>query len=265
MGVYYQRDDLELLNRAVQSILNQSLPDFEFLICDDGSSPQAVARLDQFARMDQRIKLIRPGGAYSLPVKLNACLKQAKGALIARMDDDDDSHPDRFERQAVYLRTYPEIAFVGCNVTLYRSGNADGIRRLPEFPEIKDFYMTQPFVHPTLMFRREALDTVGGYSEEKSCDHCEDYDLLLRLYAQGYRGANMQEILFDYTAPNAKGNRTMRHRWNECVTRYRRFRQLGVLAVAFPYVIKPIVVGILPSKLTDRLVGVTMMCDKKGK
>ena len=113
--------------------------------------------------------------------------------------------------------------------------------------------MVQPYIHPTLLFRREALAAVGGYSEEKHCILCEDYDLLLRLYAQGYSGANLQERLFDYTVPaTAKGSRRMCHRWNEAVTRYRRFRQLGVLPGALPYVVKPLAVGLLPEPILRR-------------
>ena len=94
---------------------------------------------------------------------------------------------------------------------------------------------------------------MGGYCEEPYCDLCEDYDLLLRLYARGYRGMNLQETLFDYTAPSAKGNRRMRHRWNEVETRVRRFAELGVLGKALPYAIKPIIVGLIPERLLGKL------------
>ena len=104
------------------------------------------------------------------------------------------------------------------------------------------------------MLRRECLEAVGNYSEEKSVLLCEDYDLLLRLYAKGYQGANLQEILFDYTVPpTAKGNRRMRHRWNESVTRWRRFGEMGLLPGALPYVVKPLVVGMLPEKLLRKV------------
>ena len=110
--------------------------------------------------------------------------------------------------------------------------------------------MTQPYIHPTLMFRKEALDAVGGYSENKRQVLCEDYDLLLRLYVKGYRGMNLQEDLLEYTLPStAKGNRKMCHRWNEAVTRWSRFRELGVLPRALPYVLKPLAVGLVPEFL----------------
>ena len=98
------------------------------------------------------------------------------------------------------------------------------------------------------------MEAVNGYSEDKSVILCEDYDLLLRLYAKGFYGANLQEVLFDYTIPaTVKGNRKMRHRWNEAVTRYRRFKELELFPIALPYVVKPIAVGFLPKFILKRL------------
>lgn len=254
MGVYYVRHDTLLLERSVCSMLNQSIQNLELLICDDGSSPDAVALMERLARQDERIRLIRTGDAYSLPRKLNVCLKAARGDWVARMDDDDYSHPERLEKQLAYLREHPGVGFVGCNVNLWRDGQLVGERDFPEQPTVRDFYFVQPFIHPTLLFRRKVLEAVHGYSEDEHCILCEDYDLLLRLYAAGYRGANLKERLFDYTVPaTAKGSRKMSHRWNEAVTRYRRFRELGMLPWAWPYVLKPIVVGLVPEPLLKKL------------
>lgn len=254
MGVYYRRDDVTLLKRSVSSLLNQTFPDFELLICDDGSAAEAVAYLDEVAANDRRVRLIRRGDLFSLPVKLNACLAEADGEWIARMDDDDFSHPERFARQTAYLNGHPDIAFVGCNVRLCQGDTVVGERILPEHPAVRDFYFVQPYIHPALMFRKEALLKVNGYSEEKSCILCEDYDLLLRLYAAGCQGANLQECLLDYTIPlTAKGSRKMKHRWNEAVTRWRRFKELGCLPGALPYVVKPLAVGMIPDRMLQKI------------
>lgn len=250
MGVYYRRDSTELLHRSIQSILSQTYHRFELLICDDGSTDAAKKEIDLFVQSDMRVRLIRRENLISLPEKLNACLKLAKGALVARMDDDDFSYPDRFEKQAAYLVQHSEIDFVGSNVRLLRNNEILGVRQLPVRPEIRDFLFVQPFVHPTIMFRRNILLEIGGYSEDKHCRKCEDYDLLLRLYEFGFRGANLQESLLDYSIPaTAKGSRTMRDRWNEAVTRHRRFQNLGLLPKAWPYVIKPLMVGLLPESV----------------
>lgn len=258
MGAYYRRPDTALLERSVQSILGQSAADFEFLICDDGSAENAKQFLEWMAQEDSRIRLLRVDSLFTLSKKLNVCLRQAKGKLIARMDDDDFSYPDRFAKQAAALEAHSDIAFVGSNVELYRGGKSVGTRMLPEKPCVKDFFFTQPYIHPALMFRRDALLSVDGYSESPHCLLCEDYDLLLRLYAKGYQGMNLQENLLAYTLPDtAKGTRKMRHRWNETVTRFYRYKELKVLPWAFPYVIKPLAVGLLPEPVLRKLKGMS--------
>lgn len=265
MGSLYGRKNLFLLQRSIDSILAQSFDCFEFLICDDGSTHGAKRLVEEYAKRDPRIRMIRPGNKFDLAAKLNACLKEAKGEYIARMDDDDFSHPERFQKQLQALSENIEIDFAGSNVRLvqvvHREGSDDhvtsrriGIRKLPEFPTVRDFLMTQPFIHPALMFRRSALEAVGGYSEDKHQILCEDYDLLLRMYAKGFRGMNLQEELLDYTVPaDGKGPRRMRHRMNEAITRFARFKELDLLPKALPYVVKPILVGLLPGRVADRL------------
>ena len=254
MGIYYHRPDTALLERSVRSVTEQTTRDWELLICDDGSSADATALLDHLSQQDNRIRLIRPGNVYSLPRKLNVCLQAARGLWIGRMDDDDYAHPDRLEKQMSYLEQHPDIAFVGCNVNLVRGGQPAGQWMFPEFPTVEDFFWRQPYIHPAMLFRRKALETVGGYSEGEHQILCEDYDLLLRLYENKFQGANLQEFLLDYTLPEtAKGNRRMRHRWNEAITRFQRFRALGKLPKALPYVIKPVITGLLPERILKKL------------
>lgn len=254
MGIYYRREDTGLLHRSIRSILAQTYSNLEMIICDDGSTEAAQKVIQQYAGKDPRIHLVRNGNLITLPQKLNACLHQAKGEFLARMDDDDYARVDRLDKQMDFLLRHPNVSFVGSNVNLYCGGEAVGIRKLPENPVIQDFLLVQPFVHPTLLFRREALLAVGGYLEDKHCLLCEDYDLLFRLYEYGYRGANMQERLLDYTIPQtAKGGRRMSHRWNESVTRWRHFYKLGLMPGALPFVMKPLVVGLLPEKLLSAI------------
>ena len=254
MGVVCRRDRIGLLKRSVESILGQSFADFELLICDDGSDIEALAFLDGVSAADPRVRLLRPGGRTDLASKLNICLRAATGRYIARMDDDDYSVPDRFQKQRAFLDARQDVAFVGSNVTLRCGGEQCGEWVFPERPQLRDFYITQPYVHPTLMFRKACLDAVGGYSEDPRQLLCEDYDLLLRLYARGCTGANLQENLLEYSIPaTAKGNRTMRHRWNETATRWARFRELGALPGALPYVVKPLAVGLLPERVLSRI------------
>lgn len=253
MGSLYRSNDTTALSRCIESIQKQTFTNFEFLICDDGSSTAAMELLDRYAERDTRIRLIRPGNKILLPQKLNACITEAQGEYIARMDDDDVSHPDRFEKQLDFLLRHPEVGFVGCNVNLSRNNVISFTRELPKYPTVKDFYVTQPYVHPTLIFRKAVLDLVGGYCEEPYCDLCEDYDLLLRMYICGVWGVNLQEPLLDYSLPAKKTRRKMRHRMNEARVRWKRFCQLKLMPGALPFVIKPLATGLLPTALLNQI------------
>lgn len=254
MGVYNRRNGIDLLKRAVDSILAQRDVQLELLICDDGSSIETLRYLDQCAGEDPRVILVRPGNAFPLPQKLNDCIKCSRGDFFARMDDDDYSYPDRLRKQLRYLQEHPDVSFVGSAVNLLCDGCPVGIRLLPERPSVRDFYLKQPYIHPTLVFRRSVLEAVNGYNEAPYAERCEDYDLLLRIYRQGFYGANLPEVLLDYSVRrDPHDDRTLVDRWHETVMRYLRFRDLDCLAAAFPYVLKPLAVWALPGMILNRL------------
>lgn len=262
MGVRCSDDDSTHLEQAVRSILNQRYENLELLICRNGSGVQANRLLMEIANQDARVRLLDDGadtpmasGLISdLAARLNRCIGAARGDYVARMDDDDVSFPERLERQMAYLHDHPEIAFVGSNVELIQNEASAGMRVLPEHPTVKDFLFVQPFIHPALMFRKDALIAVGGYCEALRCGGCEDYDLLLRLYELEYRGANLRTPCLRYRLPDiGKKKRTFHARVNEMKTRYIRFRSLGLLPKALPYVVKPIAVGFLPEAVLRKL------------
>lgn len=254
MGVYGNELLLPDLEASVKSIRGQTITDWEFLISDTGSAVTIRSYLDRLAREDPRIKLIRQDGAIRLPNKLNLCLAAARGEFIARQDADDRSLPARFEKQLFFLNEHPEISFAGCSVYLREGETICGERCFPLFPETADFRFSLPYIHPSLMFRRKTLAAVDGYSESPRAVLCEDYDLLLRMYAKGLRGANLPDKLYEYQVSDQDyKKRKFRHRYNESVTRWRRFRDLGMLPRAFPYVVKPLAVGLLPGRILQAI------------
>lgn len=254
MGVHGAHLPVHELENAIQSVLNQTFSDFEFLICEEGSSFEIRQILENYAENDSRIQLVDGCGAFLLAQKLNRCTEAARGRLIARQDADDFSAANRFQRQVDYLMEHPECAFVGCNVNYCQNGKDAGFSHFPTTPQARDFLFVQPFVHPTLIFRKEVLTKVGGYCEDTRCDGCEDYDLLLRIYIAGMHGDNLPDRCFSYTLPDrGVRKRTWVMRWNEVVTRMRLFKQLGWLPWALPYVVKPAAVGLLPTTWLDRI------------
>lgn len=254
MGIKYWRSSNEPLKTAIDSILAQSYTNLELIICERDSTASAKELLKRYTEQDQRVILIDGYSTNSFSEQLNICLEKACGKWIARMDDDDYSFPERLEKQLAYLKEHNEFAFVGCQCKLMCNGDNVGTTNFPAYPKVQDFLFSQPYIHPSLLFRSSTLESVKGYSQLPRCNKCEDYDILLRIYENGMKGCNMDEVLFAYTIPpNGITNRCFNDRINEAKTRYIRYRKLKLLPKAFPYVVKPIAVWLMPKRLLAAL------------
>ena len=174
MGVY---NGAKKLMAAVESILNQTFADFEFVVCDDASSDNSLHILEVLAARDKRIKIIRNPRNLSLAPTLNNCLHAASGEYIARMDDDDISHPERFEKEVAFLDAHPEYAIVGTGRNIYDDSGIWGIQRGGGERSKLDIYRGRTFLHPSIMVRKEALLAVGGYTIGPETERLEDFDL----------------------------------------------------------------------------------------
>ena len=207
------------LEEAVQSILAQTYRSFEFVIVNDGSTDRSGKILERSARRDARIRLIsRPN--TGIVVALNDGLKQCKGELLARMDGDDVSMPQRFERQIAFLDQHPEILCVGCRVL--GIDPYGGVLFTSEHKLAHDEIDAQllagsgwSVVHPAAMMRRDALVAVGGYRKE--FQWAEDLDLFLRLAERG-RLANLPDVLLQYRQHPDSVNRTRREEQVKVIT-----------------------------------------------
>lgn len=250
MGVYNCKN-YELLKKSVDSILKQTLSDFEFLICNDGSTNDTLKYLKEIEKNDSRIRILSYEMNRGLNYALNTCLKEAKGKYIARQDDDDISYPNRLEEEYSFLEDNPEYAIVGTLADVFDDNGVWGEYYNPERPRKNDFYWNSPFMHPTIMIRKEAYDFVNGYRISKETRRCEDIDLFMRMYAAGYKGYNIQKRLYSYRMVNDPKikYRPMKYRIDEAVVKYKGYRAMGNLFFGLPYVVKPILVGMLPQKI----------------
>lgn len=252
MGVYNERNR-EQLELAIESILSQTLEELEFLICDDGSEGSCREMLEEICGRDGRIRLLRHERNLGLAAALNTCLSHAQGKYIARMDGDDISKPERLQRQKEYLESHPGIALVGCGAEMIDEKGTWGERHLIADPDRKDFLFGSPFMHPTIMMRREVFDRLGGYCTEDFALRTEDYELFMRMYEMGERGHNMPELLFCYREDrNSYARRKYRYRLREYEVRKRGFRRLGISAGNRKYIIKPLIAGLIPGWLMRR-------------
>jgi len=202
------------LPAALDSLFRQSLKDWELIAVDDGSTDSTPAILERAARRDPRVRRIRSDGR-GLVAALNAGLEACRAPLLARMDGDDLSHPRRLELQAAFLEENPDVGLAACGFRHFpRSGLGAGMvayetwqNSLSDHGRImRDLFVESPFVHPSVMFRREQALSLGGY---RDMGWAEDYDLWLRMAAAGTRFARLAQTLFFWRERPERATRTM--------------------------------------------------------
>lgn len=195
MGVH---NGEKTLSRAIDSILNQTFTDFELIICDDCSSDSTIKVIKDYIKKDNRVILIQNETNSGLASSLNDCISISKGEYIARMDDDDISHPERFEKQNSFLDVHQEYAIVGSRRNTFDKVGIWNVYGQEGELTKEDIIKGNIFTHPTVMMRKEALISSGMYTISKRTMRGQDFDLWCKMYAHGYKGYVLPNILLDY-------------------------------------------------------------------
>ncbi len=165
------------LSESIESILNQTFTDFEFIIVNDGSSDSSPEIIESYS--DERIQIINNEENIGLTKSLNKAIKQARGEYIARQDADDISLPNRLELQLEFLERYPEVALLGTGIYVIDE-NGDAIEKRIMHPNPKKSLLKgNRFIHGSVMFRKSAIDEFGAYNE--TLRYSQDYELWLRM------------------------------------------------------------------------------------
>lgn len=220
--------------QAIGSILSQTFGDFEFVIVDDGSTDGTLPILQRFAADDPRLIVIsRPN--TGIVGALNDAVAKSRGDFLARMDADDVSLPQRFERQVAYLREHPECVGVGTFVETIDPYDAmlDRLVHETEHESIDRELMTGrgfAIVHPTIMMRAQAVRRVGGYRTQ--WQHSEDLDLFLRLAEIGILH-NLPDYLLQYRMHYESANH-LRHEEQRSIKRKLMEEAYGRRGVLMP-------------------------------
>lgn len=250
MGIY-NTSCKEKLEKSINSILNQTFKDFELIICDDGSTNNCLTWAKEICKNDKRVKFIKNHKNEGLAFTLNKCLKISNGKYIARMDDDDESHLDRFEKQVNFLDKNKDIGLVGSNINLFDDNGIWGIRKYKEYVKKEDFLYRVAVAHPTVMARKESYESVSGYRNLPRTLRVEDYDCFMRMFAKGVKMYNFQDPILNYREDSfGAKKKKYRYRINEVWVRYYGFKKLGILKLStIPYLFKPLIAGIIPQKI----------------
>jgi len=184
------------LQESIESILAQTYSDFEFIIIDDCSTDDSVNIIESYD--DKRIRLIRNEHNLRLPASLNKGIKSATGKYIARMDADDISMPDRFDKQVSYMETHSEVVAAGGSFqAIDENGNNLYIHHSASGEKLAKYcLMPSPMAHPTVMMRRDVIvDNNLFYDEQYSS--AQDYDLWQRINKK-FKIDNLPDILLKY-------------------------------------------------------------------
>lgn len=252
----YNAGRRDVLDAAIGSIVHQTMTDWELLICDDASTDDTPAWLAQWAQRDPRIRVVRNDVNGHAAKARNRCIAMAQGRYVAIMDADDICSENRLEAQAAFLDTHESVDFIGLKGCMFtrEPGDSDKTYWYCEKPQPKDFLMTLPFVHASLMFRREALERAGGYVEGRQAVRSEDYAMLMRMYALGMRGVNMDAAVYHIREDaGTYRRRKYRYRIAECRVKFKGFAQMGLMPAALPFAVKPLLIGLLPVGLVEKI------------
>ncbi|RKY31599.1 MAG: hypothetical protein DRP67_02325 [Candidatus Omnitrophota bacterium] len=181
------------LKECIDSILNQTFSDFEFIIINDGSTDKTEEILQDFK--DERIRIVNNKENLGLTKSLNIGLSISKGKYIARIDVDDIALPQRLEKQVKFLDENQDVGLVGTwFYVIDEEGKIIGKEKYPiNDAEIRKVLLKgNPFFSSSVMFRKECIEKAGKFREEFI--RAQDYDLWLRI-SEKYKVANIPEFL----------------------------------------------------------------------
>lgn len=261
MGVF---NGLPRMEPAIRSIQCQSATDFEFLIIDDGSTDGSDRVARRYAESDPRIRLIRNEMNQGLGAALNRGVQEARGGFIARMDADDVSVPERLKKQLNYFQAHPATDVVGSYaLDVTTDGSPLRERRVPTAHErISELVWSNPFVHSTVMFRRESILRVGSYSA--ALRRRQDYDLWFRCVHAGLTLANIPEPLVHYQFSEDTVRRNdVRATWDQVRIGLRGCQLVRAPLHAYLGTCMPIIEAMLPGPLRLKFLSIKSRIDPR--
>ncbi len=221
------------VQKAIDSIVNQSFTEFEFIIIDDASSDNTLEILSQYQKQDKRITILTNKSNQGLSYSLNRGIQQARTPIIARMDADDISYSSRLQLQYDFMQDHPEVDILGTAVRYVDKSNKPvKTMSLPtEDRDIKKRVFRKTLVfHPTVMIRKEVYEQHGYYDPELRW--AEDADLWYRLYDKVIFH-NLPDVLLDYTIKSKINHKiltnNLRVKWKNLNRRGKTFRYMPLL------------------------------------
>lgn len=256
MAIYNCADTLP---EAIDSLYNQTYKNFKLILCDDGSTDNTYEVAKEYAEKHDNIILLKNEKNIKLAASLNRCLEYADTEYVARMDGDDISLPERFEKQIEFLDNHPEYALVSAPMILFDETGDWGRTYSTEKPTKESFKKGTPHPHAPSMIRTKVIKEVNGYTVHKYLVRGQDYYLWYKIYKAGYKGYNLQEPLYKMRDDkNAMQRRNFRTRYNGFIIKKKVMKDLNIafpFLFALPNLIKIIIPGFVMKKLRKKRLG----------
>lgn len=227
MGTYNSEDTID---DAIHSILIQTYTNWEFIICDDASKDNTLNKLKTYQeKYPEKFTILHNTTNSKLAYSLNKCLKYSKGEYIARMDADDISAPNRFEKQVDFLKENRSVDLVGTAMQRFNGDEvSDVIIYAPKTPTKYTMRKDVPFNHATILTYSYVYDELEGYTVSDLTARSQDVELWFRFFYEGFKGENlMQALYYVREDANAIKRRTIKSRYNSFLINLDGFKSLN--------------------------------------
>lgn len=263
----YAKENPAYFNSAFLSIWDQQTlkPDQIVLVKDGPLTPEMDAEIGRWqAELCEILTVVELPQNLGLGAALNVGLQYCQYELVARMDTDDVSLPQRFEKQVAFMLENPAITILGAGaIEMDENGIAFGQRIYPQqHQEIVDMLWTNPLIHPSIMFRKSFIEQIGGY--DSALTRRQDYELWFRAYEHGARFANISDPLIRYRfVTNTHSRQKPRDVWQFAMIGYRSSQRIGLpiwkrLGCFFPFF-----KSLLPPRLQHRFAQAMRLFDPR--
>lgn len=251
MGIYNCE---QTIAETIDSIEKQTYKDWELIMCDDGSIDHTYEIAQEYARKNEKIKLLKNNKNVGLAQTLNNCLNHCIGDYIMRHDGDDLMVRDRIEKQVEYMINHQDCDVCGSGAYLFDESGVWGTRQPEKFPSKESMVLGAQFIHPTVIIKHEKLLEVNGYSDnEITRQRLEDYDLWLKFFEKEYNLHNIQEPLIYFREDKDSYTRKSRKfRVAETKARLDACKRLNIPFYKRILAFKPLIVMLVPKKSLRR-------------
>lgn len=252
LSIYFN-SNFDHFKESFESIYHKQTkkPDKIIIVYDGEVSENIVSLIDEYCKLNIPIEVIRNKENKGLTRSLNLMIEKCQTDYFARMDTDDISMPERFERQLKFLEKHTSIDVLGtCAYDIDNKGHVIRTRRVPSYHE--NIKMTlpklNPIIHPSVVFRTDSLKKIGGYNPKYKTS--QDYALWFDTISKGLNHHNLKERLLKYRLDsNYSKRKNFKYRWNDVIIKWEGIPKITSNYCTRIYSLTPLLIYCIPNFL----------------